>query len=189
MILEREPELLKQFLEFIPTIKKPGTRPVRNREGSQRDSVSNGIDAIAVTQGPGLDPALWAWLYRFARRCNHHDMMEAGRAIQALLNSSRRLYDELLKDSKVTTPKIDPRNRSIYNQYCVRVPNRDAVKQTLADRGIGTAVYYPIPLHLQECFAYLRHNQGDFRESMVACKRDLTRRDRRARARNDNHLI
>jgi D-amino-acid dehydrogenase len=44
-----------------------------------------------------FDPALWAWLYRFARRCNHHDMLEAGRGIQALLNSSRGLYDELFK--------------------------------------------------------------------------------------------
>ncbi len=58
-ILEREPELLKQFLEFIPKIKKPKTRPVRSRDGSQREFSSNRIDAIAVTQGPGLEPALW----------------------------------------------------------------------------------------------------------------------------------
>src|SRR5262249_8210852 len=47
---------------------------------------------------PRFDPALWAWFYRFARRCNARDMLEAGRAIQALLNSSRHLYDELLKE-------------------------------------------------------------------------------------------
>ncbi len=47
---------------------------------------------------PRFDPALWGWLYRFARRCNVPDMMDAGRAIQALLNSSRRLYDELMKE-------------------------------------------------------------------------------------------
>jgi D-amino-acid dehydrogenase len=47
---------------------------------------------------PRFDPALWAWLYHFARRCNARDMMAAGRAIQALLNSSRRLYDELLAE-------------------------------------------------------------------------------------------
>jgi len=58
-ILNRETELLAQFLEFIPTIEKPKTRPVRSREGSQRDSASNGIDLIAVTAGPGLEPALW----------------------------------------------------------------------------------------------------------------------------------
>src|SRR5438876_3383504 len=44
---------------------------------------------------PRLDPALWGWLIRFARRCNVADMMEAGRALQALLNSSRSLYDQL----------------------------------------------------------------------------------------------
>jgi len=59
IILEREPELLEQFLEFIPNIEKFSTRPVRSREGSQRDSASNGIDLIAVTAGPGLEPALW----------------------------------------------------------------------------------------------------------------------------------
>ncbi len=47
---------------------------------------------------PRLDGALWNWLYHFARRCNHRDMLSAGRAIQALLNSSRQLYDELFSD-------------------------------------------------------------------------------------------
>ncbi|HZT82455.1 MAG TPA: FAD-dependent oxidoreductase, partial [Gemmataceae bacterium] len=47
---------------------------------------------------PRLDPALWAWLWRFWRRCNRQDMLAAGRAIQALLTSSRALYDELLRD-------------------------------------------------------------------------------------------
>ncbi len=46
---------------------------------------------------PRIDLGLWGWLFRFARRCNRHHMLEAGRAIQALLNSSRRLYDELLE--------------------------------------------------------------------------------------------
>jgi D-amino-acid dehydrogenase len=45
---------------------------------------------------PRLDPALWAWLFRFARRCNAADMMEAGKAIHALLNSSRALYSEII---------------------------------------------------------------------------------------------
>ncbi len=50
---------------------------------------------------PRLDPSLWSWLYHFARRCNRHDMMEAGRAIQALLNSSRRLYDQLMAEEAI----------------------------------------------------------------------------------------
>lgn len=46
---------------------------------------------------PRLDPALWSWLYHFARHCNHRDMLAAGHAIQALLQSSRQLYDEVIK--------------------------------------------------------------------------------------------
>jgi D-amino-acid dehydrogenase len=50
---------------------------------------------------PRFDPALWAWFYRFARRCNTRDMLEAARAIQSLLDSSRRLFDELLQEEKI----------------------------------------------------------------------------------------
>jgi D-amino-acid dehydrogenase len=50
---------------------------------------------------PRLDPALWSWLWSFARRCNRADMLEAGKAIQALLNSSRQLYDEVLKTEAI----------------------------------------------------------------------------------------
>jgi D-amino-acid dehydrogenase len=46
---------------------------------------------------PRFDPTLWAWLFRFARRCNHRDMMAAAHAIQPLLDASRRLYDDLLR--------------------------------------------------------------------------------------------
>src|SRR5205085_2173129 len=50
-----------------------------------------------LTVRPRLDPALWGWFLRFARRCNRADMLEAGRAIQALLNSSRALYGDLFR--------------------------------------------------------------------------------------------
>jgi len=80
-----------------------------------------------------------------------------------------RLYDELLAGGKIVTPKIDDANWSVYNQYVIRVPDRDNVRQRLADRGVGTAVYYPIPLHVQECFAYLGTKQGDLPETERAC--------------------
>jgi dTDP-4-amino-4,6-dideoxygalactose transaminase len=70
----------------------------------------------------------------------------------------------------VITPKIEEGNWSIYNQYVVRVPNRDAVKARLADRGIGSAVYYPMPLHLQDCFRYLGYKEGDLPETERACR-------------------
>lgn len=83
------------------------------------------------------------------------------------------IYDKMLAGSKVVTPKIDEGNWSIYNQYVVRVQNRDAVKQKLTDKGIGSAVYYPIPLHLQKCFEYLGCRKGDLPVSERACEEVL----------------
>jgi dTDP-4-amino-4,6-dideoxygalactose transaminase len=60
----------------------------------------------------------------------------------------------------LTTPVVDAANESIFNQYTIRVPRRDALKDHLAARGIGHSVYYPLPLHLQECFAYLGYKPG-----------------------------
>ena len=50
----------------------------------------------------------------------------------------------------------------IYNQYVIRVPHRDEVRQRLQQAGVGSAVYYPLPLHLQECFKSLGYRAGDF---------------------------
>jgi dTDP-4-amino-4,6-dideoxygalactose transaminase len=79
------------------------------------------------------------------------------------------VYDKVFAGSTVTAPAIAPGNHSIYNQYVVRVPNRDAVKQQLSERGISTGIYYPMPLHLQPCFSYLGHIAGDFPHSERAC--------------------
>jgi dTDP-4-amino-4,6-dideoxygalactose transaminase len=80
------------------------------------------------------------------------------------------LYDKLLGEvEKVATPHIDEGNWSIYNQYIVRVPNRDGVKKHLADKGIGSGIYYPLPLHMQKCFAYLGNKAGDFPVTEKAC--------------------
>jgi len=61
-------------------------------------------------------------------------------------------YDRLLAGSGVTLPVIRPYNETIYNQYVIRHPRRDELRQHLQDRQIGTEIYYPLPLHLQECF-------------------------------------
>ncbi len=66
-----------------------------------------------------------------------------------------------------------PEAYHIYHQYVVRAWRRDELRGFLAGQGIGTEVYYPVPLHLQECFAYLGHRAGDLPESERAAKEAL----------------
>jgi len=83
-----------------------------------------------------------------------------------------RLYDELLGEA-VLKPKIAPGNVSVYNQYVIRAPQRDKLQEFLRNRQIGSAIYYPLPLHLQECFAYLGGKEGDFPVAEQAAKEVL----------------
>lgn len=71
-------------------------------------------------------------------------------------------------------PLVPEGNESVYNQYTLRVRGRDALREHLQARGIGCAVYYPVPLHLQPCFAYLGYSAGDFPESERAAAEVLS---------------
>lgn len=85
-----------------------------------------------------------------------------------------RLFAEsgLVKKGLVTPPQVRT-SRHIFNQYIIRVPRRDELQSYLKAQEIGTEVYYPVPMHLQECFKYLGHKNGDFPESERAAKETL----------------
>jgi dTDP-4-amino-4,6-dideoxygalactose transaminase len=84
-------------------------------------------------------------------------------------------YDAALADvAEVRTPVVRPENESIFNQYTIRVPRRDELQAQLKARGIGTSIYYPLPLHLQPCFAYLDYREGQCPESESAAREVLS---------------
>jgi dTDP-4-amino-4,6-dideoxygalactose transaminase len=84
-------------------------------------------------------------------------------------------YDAALADvPEVRTPVVRPENESIFNQYTIRVPRRDELQAHLKAKGIGTSIYYPLPLHLQPCFAYLGYREGRCPESERAAREVLS---------------
>jgi dTDP-4-amino-4,6-dideoxygalactose transaminase len=93
-------------------------------------------------------------------------------------NEKRRqhaaLYDRLLAGSPIKTPKIDANNVCIYHQYTVTVPERDRLQQYLTKHEIGSAIFYPKPLHLQDCFDDLGYHQGDMPVAEKLCNEVLS---------------
>lgn len=109
-------------------------------------------------------------------KLRHLDEWTSGRQRNA------KMYDQLFleaglsatgnKSSHVDLPSVVT-DRHIFNQYVIRVSRRDELQTALKQRGIGTEVYYPIPMHVQECFAFLGHGVGAYPESERAAQETL----------------
>jgi dTDP-4-amino-4,6-dideoxygalactose transaminase len=86
-------------------------------------------------------------------------------------------YDAAFNDARLgaslRTPLAVAGHRHIFNQYIVRAQRRDELKARLAECHIGSEIYYPVPLHLQQCFAYLNYRAGDFPHSEHAAQETL----------------
>jgi dTDP-4-amino-4,6-dideoxygalactose transaminase len=84
-------------------------------------------------------------------------------------------YDQALAGIPgLTTPFVAQENESIYNQYTIRVDRRDELQAFLKAKGIGSSIYYPLPLHLQPCFAYLGYEKGSMPEAERASAQVLS---------------
>jgi dTDP-4-amino-4,6-dideoxygalactose transaminase len=92
----------------------------------------------------------------------------------SMRRSNAKTYVELFEraglTSRVTVPVEADGCTHVYNQFVIRVPHRDRVRASLTRVGIGTEIYYPVPLHLQECFAGLGYANGDFPEAERAAQ-------------------
>jgi dTDP-4-amino-4,6-dideoxygalactose transaminase len=113
--------------------------------------------------------ALQAAIVRVKLR--HLDQWTAGR--QANAATYRRLFAEAGLEDRIGLPVAGP-GRHIYNQFVIRVPgHRDALRDHLVRSGVGCEIYYPVPLHLQPCFADLGYEKSDFPESERAAAETL----------------
>ena len=104
-------------------------------------------------------------------KLRHLDSWSAARRSNALRYN--RLFAGRGMDGMVSTPVIPGGYGHIFNQYIIRAKNRDALREHLGHQGIGAEIYYPVPLHLQECFAGLGYREGDMPQSEEAARTTL----------------
>ena len=170
----------------VPTITTFSFFPSKNLGGY-------GDGGMMVTQDEGLAVRLRRLrMHGGARQYVHDEVGFNSRldALQAVVLSTKlphlaawsarrrenaAYYSAALGDiAGLVVPFIDPANESIFNQYTIRTERRDDLQAFLKARQIGTSIYYPLPLHLQPCFAYLGYTQGSCPESERAAREVLS---------------
>ncbi len=120
--------------------------------------VNSRLDAIQAAILLVKFKYLEKWIEERQKRANFYNL---------LFNENPSIL-ELIK-----LPKIQYNNRHIFNQYVIRVPQRDMLREFLLKEGIGTDIYYPLPLHLQECYSFLKYKEGDLPNSEKASRETL----------------
>jgi dTDP-4-amino-4,6-dideoxygalactose transaminase len=120
------------------------------------------LDALQAAIVSAKLPHLDDWTDARQRNAKRYDQLFNEAGLTAAVHGS----------SPVTLPVVVA-DRHIFNQYVIRVSRRDELQAALKAQGVGTEVYYPVPMHLQECFAHLGHGVGEFPESEKAANQTL----------------
>ena len=144
-------------------------RSLRNHGAKQRyyhDEIgaNSRMDAMQAAVLRVKIPHLQEWNHARRERAHHYDRMFAGSGLTKTGAQSA---------APVTLLKISPHAHHIYHQYVIRVRDRDKLREFLKEHGVGSEIYYPVPLHLQKCFAYLGYAEGDLPEAERAAAQVL----------------
>jgi dTDP-4-amino-4,6-dideoxygalactose transaminase len=94
-------------------------------------------------------------------------------AIAARARIAAHYTERLSRVSALRFPKVAEGNKPVFYVFNILAPRRDELAASLKEKGIGTSIYYPIPLHLQKCFEYLGHKKGDFPVAEKTCEEVL----------------
>jgi dTDP-4-amino-4,6-dideoxygalactose transaminase len=139
-----------------------------------------GDAGLCTTNDPGFAERLRALRVHGSRVKYHHESVGLNSRLDALQAAVLRvklryldqwsdgrarnaeLYRQQLGDVVVCPAPADYQTRHIYNQFVIRAKHRDELRQYLMEAGVGTEIYYPLPLHLQPCFGYLGYHEGAF---------------------------
>jgi dTDP-4-amino-4,6-dideoxygalactose transaminase len=138
-----------------------------------------GDGGMMVTQNDGLAERLRRLRLHGGARQYHHDEVGFNSRLDTLqaavllaklphleawsrarAERARRYTEAFTRHAEVCAPSVDPANEHIFHQYTIRVPRRNELQAHLKAKGIGHAIYYPLALHLQPCFAHLGYKRG-----------------------------
>jgi dTDP-4-amino-4,6-dideoxygalactose transaminase len=110
---------------------------------------------------------------RGEKACKYHGMLQKAGLVKLAAGSDSAAITQPSAATPIVLLATRPEAQHVYHQYVVRAHRRDELRKFLTDRGVGTEIYYPVPLHQQKCFAYLGYREGDFPESERAAREVL----------------
>lgn len=152
-----------------------------------------GDGGLVTARDPELAERVAKLRLHGGRQMYHHEMVGTNSRLDALQAAILRVklphldswaqarrenacrYTGALSDvAEITLPAVPEGNFHVYNQFTIRVQDRDGLRASLSEAGIGSGIYYPVPLHLQPCFAELGGREGQLPETERACREVLS---------------